>query len=223
MTNSLLVAALSAVTNNTVVTHGDNFKEKVGNCINYNDKSFLVGGQVYTSPRDGDIYVETLSGGTVSLYVDFNDTLDQIKVRIPSGLSGDISPDQTRFAFADKQLEDGRTLTDYNIQEDSTLRLVLKLRDGVSSDEIMALHLQSNHFAPSHDRDFTDVNDNGKTFMRGNFEYKRPCGWKRFAINVLDKYEDNIWLGDDSSRQFSTSSVQNEWPGICYLCLNFTY
>ncbi|PKC58535.1 ubiquitin, partial [Rhizophagus irregularis] len=53
------------------------------------------------------IYVETLSGMTVSLYVDFNDTLDQVKARIP--IEG-VSPDQTRFVLDDKQLEDERTL-----------------------------------------------------------------------------------------------------------------
>ncbi|PKC53913.1 ubiquitin 2, partial [Rhizophagus irregularis] len=72
------------------------------------------------------IYVETLSGMTVSLYVDFNDTLDQVKARIP--IEG-VSPDQTRFVLDDKQLEDERTLTDYDMQDNSTLQLVLKLRD----------------------------------------------------------------------------------------------
>ncbi|EXX63926.1 ubiquitin-ribosomal 60S subunit protein L40B fusion protein [Rhizophagus irregularis DAOM 197198w] len=181
--------ALSAITNNNnkIATHDDNSKEKIGECIKYNNKSFLVGGKVYTSPRDGDIYVETLSGMTVSLYVDFNDTLDQVKARIP--IEG-VSPDQTRFVLDDKQLED----------------------EQMTTAVIVALHFQSNHIAPKYDRDFTDVNDNGETFMRGDFRYKRPCGWKRFAINVLDKYEDNIWLGADKSRQFPTSSVQDEWP-----------
>jgi hypothetical protein len=49
--------------------------------------------------------------------------------------------------------------------------------------------------------------------MRGNHEYKRPCGWNRIALNVLDKYENNIWLGV-GERKSATSSVENEWPGI---------
>ncbi|CAB5383789.1 unnamed protein product [Rhizophagus irregularis] len=74
------------------------------------------------------------------------------------------------------------------MQDNSTLQLVLKLRDDDSSDEIVALHFQSNHFAPKYDRDFTDI-----------------C--------YQCKYEDdNVWLGADKSRQFQTSSVQDKWP-----------
>ncbi|CAF4983115.1 unnamed protein product, partial [Rotaria sp. Silwood1] len=68
------------------------------------------------------------------------------------------------------------------------------------------LQIDMDCLAPEFDYDYTNIRDNDKKFRRGNQPYERPCGSRRIALKVTDKFgPDNAWLG-------MKGDAPDEWP-----------
>jgi hypothetical protein len=153
----------------------------------------------------------TNNGSLITL----NITVLRTKNSFPCVIERDASVDKLKKIIYDKEgilcnkqnliycgqeIDEGHLLSEYGIEDASEIRVVC-LR-AINSDDLLVL--DRNSWDHLYDYDFTNVDDKGKRFTRGGVEYRRPCGWKRFAIKVTGKYEDEIWLGSNDG--------PNEWP-----------
>jgi hypothetical protein len=149
--------------------------------------------QIFVKP------LKPLDKDSQSMFVDPSITVLEFKGAICAKFGSDIK--MIRLTFNVKQLDDNRTLTSYKIEKYCTIQILSKVFGGnydfyVIRDDILE---------PTYDYDFTNLQDNGATFIRGMELYRRPYGWKRIALNVRRYGTDKTWLG-------SVGTSPHEWP-----------
>ena len=129
--------------------------------IKAGDENFQIFVKAEMKAMGGRSYISEVSG---------RETVEELKGKIEESIG--VSAEHQRLMYGGKQLQDGRRL-DYNIQRDSTVFLLSRLRGGgpphkyyINDPEMLD---------PAYDFDFTKESDNGTIFSRGGKPYHRPC------------------------------------------------
>lgn len=156
------------------------------------------------------LHVNTYDGKHLSLDGRTNMTVREMKELIEEKTK--ISTERQILIYKSKELTNGyQTVESIGMKpsgDESDMTVYMVLNETNSPPKI----LSNNILDPRYDYDFTNITDLNQTFMRGGKVYKRPCGWKRIALKVKDKYNENIWLG--------SSNTSGEWP-VAYHGTNF--
>jgi hypothetical protein len=152
-------------------TKGYSRQQTFGDCgfIKDTEFTFYVYGQRSTSAcrGGGQVFAKTLSGKTVTLDIDYSrDTVYEAKLKIQE--KEGIPVDQIRLIYAGRQLEDNRSFADYNMQKDSTVHIVLRLRGCSSSSASTGNSLQSSFSRSSSSSDSFGMMGNNNTAVVPN-------------------------------------------------------
>ena len=162
----------------------------------------------HTGYEQININVETTTGALIFVQVGKNYTIAQVKDAIEKEHKS-LPAARQKLVFNKRQLYDKETVQSIGIKDGDTLFLIIRVRGGGPGDNKLPIVLDDNFLHPKYDYDFTRQHDDRTVYMRGGEVYHRPYGWYRHALKVLNKYEDNTWLGE---RGIRTASTAGEWP-----------
>ena len=112
-----------------------------------------------------------------------------------------IAMEECILLYNSKIVNDGIYYIFYHLKNNSIIRYFID--SSIIGGKIAEFNFNNDFLAPNYDYDFPK-NKNKNKFYRGGLEYNRPYGWKRYALNVLGKYENDLWIG-------STGKSNNDW------------
>ena len=178
--------------------------------IGIKDKDTMEDTSDDTSNEWININVETITSQDIKIRIRKSYTIAQVKESIERE-DKSLPADRQKLSFNQRRLSDEATVESIGIKDGDTLFLTMTLRGGGPGDDSNSIPivLDDGFLDPDYDYNFANERDDGKVYIRGGEVYSRPYGWYRYALKVLDKYEDNIWLGKGGTR---TASTAGEWP-----------
>lgn len=205
---TLLAAALSTILGKEILSESNLSRSSKQNTIpvslfDQHLTSFVYGkvgdDEATTNTSLMTLYIRVLATkGTFPCVIERDASVDKLK-QIIYEREGILRHKQN-LIYCGQEIDEGHLLSEYGIGDSSEI-CVVRLR-AMNSNDLLVLDKTS--WDQHYDFDFTTIDDRGNRFTRGGIEYRRPCGWKRHAIRVAGKYEDEVWLGSSNSR--------NEWP-----------
>ncbi|XP_046863363.1 uncharacterized protein LOC124457119 [Xenia sp. Carnegie-2017] len=149
-----------------------------------------------------NVHIKRITGSTTTIQVTKDHKIGEVKAAVE--IKTKIPARDQQLMFNKSRLQDHHTIAELGVQPSGTIFLLIRAKEG--GPDIQLYH---SDLDPRYNCDFTSASDDGKVYMRGGKQCKRPYGWNRYAVKVLGIYDSEEWLGADGMR---TEQAQGEWP-----------